>query len=104
MASSKEYLDFIIDQLSLLNDISYRPMMGEYIIYYNGIVVGGVYDDRFLLKKTEGALKFINDVNLVSPYPGAKDMIFVDNVDDKEYLLELVNIIYKELPKIKNKK
>ena len=79
MASTKEYLDFILDQLSGLDEITYRAMMGEYIIYYRGRIVGGVYDDRFLVKPTKTAIAMMPDAERELPYEGAKEMLLVDN-------------------------
>ena len=106
MASRKEYLDFILEQLSELNDISYKTMMGEYIIYYQGKIVGGIYDDRFLVKPVKSAIELMSNVEYELPYEGAKEMLLVDNVDNKEFLVELFNAMYDELPvpKIKKKK
>ena len=97
MASSKEYLNFILDQLSALEDISCRPMMGEYILYYRGKVFGGIYDDRFLVKPVRAAAAMMPDADWEPPYEGAKKMILVDNVDDREFLKELVESMYPEL-------
>ena len=106
MASTKEYLDFILDQLSGLDEITYRAMMGEYIIYYRGRIVGGVYDDRFLVKPTKTAIAMMPDAELELPYEGAKEMLLVDNVDDREFLQKLLEEMYKELPvpKVRGKK
>ncbi len=93
MASSKEYLNFILDQLSGLEDISYRAMMGEYIIYYKGKIVGGIYDNRFLIKPTKEAIAFMPNASRELPYEGAKEMLLVDNVDDREYLAELLRAV-----------
>lgn len=82
MASSKEYLDFILEQLSELDDVSYRAMMGEYIIYYRGKVVGGIYDDRFLVKPTKSAAAMMPNAEMELPYEGAKEMLLVDDVDN----------------------
>ncbi len=98
MASSKEYLDFILEQLSELEEITSRGMMGEYIIYYRGKVVGGIYDDRFLVKPTKSALAMMPEAGMELPYEGAKEMILVDNVDDKEFLRDLLEAMYDELP------
>lgn len=103
MASSKEYLEFIIEQLSLLEDITYKTMMGEYIIYYRGKIVGGIYDDRFLVKQTKSSLKLMPDAELELPYEGAKEMLMVDEVDNKEFLKELFDAMYPELPAPKKK-
>ena len=104
MASSKEYLDFILEQLSELEEISYRAMMGEYIIYYRGKIMGGIYDDRFLVKPVKSAIAYMPNVEYELPYEGAKEMLLVDDVDNKEYLTGLFNSMYKELPAIKTKK
>lgn len=103
MASTKEYLDFILEQLSELEDISSRAMMGEYIIYYRGKIVGGIYDDRFLVKPTKSALKLMPDAEMELPYEGAKEMLLVDSVDNKEFLKELFEAMYSELPAPKKK-
>ena len=97
MASSKEYLNFILDQLSALEDISCRPMMGEYILYYRGKVFGGIYDDRFLVKPVKAAAAMMPDADWELSYEGAKKMILVGNVDDREFLKELVESMYPEL-------
>lgn len=104
MASSKEYLGFIMDQLSELEDISYKAMMGEYIIYYHRKVVGGIYDDRFLVKPTKSAAAMMPNADRELPYEGAKEMLLVDNVDNKEFLGELLNAMYVELPAPKGRK
>jgi len=103
MASSKEYLDFILEQLSELDDVSYRAMMGEYIIYYRRKVVGGIYDDRFLVKPTKSAKALMPTADMELPYEGAKEMILVDNVENREYLKELLETMYDELPMLKKK-
>ena len=104
MASSKEYLQFIIEQLSELEDISYKAMMGEYIIYYRGKIVGGIYDDRFLVKPVKSAIKLMPDAEYELPYEGAKEMLLVDDVDNKSFLVDLFNEMYEELPAPKAKK
>ncbi len=98
MASSKEYLEFILDQLIPLDDISYNSMMGEYIIYYRDKIVGGIYDDRFLVKPTKSALQMMPDAPREIPYEGAKEMLLVDNVDDIEFLCALLDAMVDELP------
>ena len=103
MASKKEYLDFILDQLSGLDGISYRAMMGEYILYYGGKIVGGIYDDRFLVKPTESAAAMMPEAARELPYDGAKEMLMVDNVEDRSFLKELLTAIYEELPEPKKK-
>ena len=104
MASTKEYLEYVLEQLRDLEDISWRPMMGEYVLYYNGKVVGGIYDDRFLLKPTASALKIVPRPAYSLPYEGAKEMLLVDNTDDREFLKELLDAMYPELPAPKPKK
>ena len=104
MASSKEYLDFILDQLSSLDGISHRAMMGEYIIYYRDKVVGGIYDDRFLVKPVEVALKMMPDAQIELPYEGGSRMLAVDNVEDREFLQSLIEAMYDELPAAKKKR
>ena len=104
MASSKEYLDFVLEQLSELEEISYRGMMGEYIIYYRGKIVGGVYDDRLLIKPTKSAVSLMTDTIYELPYEGAKEMLLVEDVDSKEFLTRLFNAMYDELPMPKKKK
>ena len=103
MASRKEYLDYILEQLSGLDDIFYRRMIGEYIIYYRGKVVGGIYDDRFLVKPTKSAAAMMPNADRELPYKGAKEMLLVDNVDDKAFLSELLEAMLDELPGPKKK-
>ena len=103
MASSKDYLECILEQLSGLNEITHRSMMGEYILYYRGKVFGGIYDDRFLVKPTKSAKAMMPDADMELPYEGAKEMILVDDVDDREFLRELVEAIYEELPASKKR-
>ena len=103
MASSKEFLQFVLEQLSGLDDISFRPMMGEYIIYYRGKIVGGIYDDRLLVKKTESAIKLMPAAVCCLPYDGAKEMLLVDEVDSKKFLTKLFEAMYGELPLPKKK-
>jgi len=104
MASSKEYLDFILEKLSELDDISYRAMMGEYIIYYRGKIVGGIYDDRFLVKNVKATSELMPDASLELPYEGAKEMLLVDDIDNKVFLKDLLEAMYDELPEPKKKK
>ena len=104
MASSKEYLNFILEQLSDLEEITYRSMMGEYIVYYRGKIVGGIYDDRFLVKPVKSAIAYMPMQEYESPYDGAKEMLLVDDVDNKEFLTGLFNSMYDELPAPKPKK
>lgn len=103
MASSKDYLDYILEQLSEPEDVSYRAMMGEYIIYYRGKVIGGIYDDRFLVKPTKSAKAMMPDAVPELPYEGAKEMLLVDNVEDRIFLRELLEAMHAELPAPKKK-
>ena len=104
MASSKDYLEFVLEQLSELDDITYKAMMGEYIIYYRGKVVGGIYDDRFLVKPVKSATEMMPEADRELPYDGAKEMLLVDDVDNKEFLRDLLEAMYDELPAPKKKK
>ena len=104
MASSKEYLRFILEQLSDLEEISYRAMMGEYIVYYRGRIIGGIYDDRLLVKPVKSAVSYMPAAVYELPYDGAKEMLLVDDVDNKEFLTGLFNAMYDELPVPKRKK
>ena len=104
MASNKDYLDFILEQLSGLGNVTYRAMMGEYILYWRGRIIGGIYDDRFLVKPTKSALAMMPDAGREIPYEGAKEMLLVNNVDSREFLAELITAIYGELPAPKKKK
>lgn len=101
MASDKEYLDYILEQLSLLDGITHRAMMGEYILYYRGRIFGGIYDNRFLVKETKASEKLMPDAQREIPYDGAKKMLLVEEVDDKLFLSELVNSMYADLPERK---
>ena len=103
MASSKEYLHFILEQLSDLESVSYRSMMGEFILYDRGKIVGGIYDDRLLVKKTTSALKLMPAAICDLPYEGAKEMLLVDEVDSKTFLTKLFEAMYDELPPPKRK-
>ena len=104
MASDKEYLDFILEQLSDLDGITFRQMMGEYILYINGRIFGGIYDNRFLVRPTKSAAAMMPDADRELPYEGAKEMLLVDNVDSRTFLKELVTSMYDELPVPKRKK
>ena len=104
MASSQDYLHFVLEQLAGLNDISYRAMMGEYILYYRGKIVGGIYDDRLLVKPVKSAIAYMQNPTYELPYEGAKEMLLVSDVDDNEFLMGLLNAIYDDLPTPKTKK
>ena len=104
MASTKEYMEFVLEQLSGLEDISYRAMMGGYILYYKKKIFGGIYDDRFLVKPVKAAVVYMPDAAYELPYEGAKEMLLVDRLDDKAFLSELVHAMYEELPAPREKK
>ena len=104
MGSSKEYLEYILEQLSSLEDITYRAMMGEYILYYRGKIFGGVYDDRFLIKPVKIAKEMMPDANMELPYDSAKEMLLVDDVENREFLKELIEAMYDELPAARKRK
>lgn len=104
MSSSKEYLNFVLEQLQNLEDITHRAMMGAYLIYYKGKVIGGIYDNRFLVKITKSAMEMMPLATLESPYSGAKDMILIEELDDREFLDKLIMAMFDELPEPKTKK
>ncbi|MBP5601980.1 MAG: TfoX/Sxy family protein [Treponema sp.] len=104
MASTKEYLDFVLEQLSLLDDITCKAMMGEYIIYYRGKIIGGVYDNRFLVKNVKSARGKMPEAALELPYEGAREMLLVDEVENREFLKELFDAMFDELPELKKRK
>ncbi len=104
MASSKGYLNFILEQLSGLDGVTCRAMMGEYILYYRGKIVGGLYDDRLLVKPVKAANSLMPDASHELPYEGAKEMLLVENVDDRAFLANLFEEMYKELPTPRKKK
>lgn len=104
MSSTKEYINFILDQLSELEQITCRSMMGEYIIYYKGRIAAYVCNDRFLVKPVASAKALMPDALYEPPYEGAKDMLLVEDVDNKEFLTNLFESIYDELPVPKSKK
>ena len=104
MPSSKEYLNYVLEQLSGLSDVSYRAMMGEYIIYYRGKVIGGIYDDRFLVKPASSAVEMMPNADSELPYDGAKEMLLVDDIENREFLKTLIEKMFDELPEPKKKK
>ena len=104
MASGREYLDFILEQLSGLDGVTYRQMMGEYILYYHGMIIGGIYDNRFLVKPTKTAVEMMPGANRELPYEGAKEMLLVDNVDNRTFLTDLVAALADELPAPRQKR
>ena len=104
MVSSQKYLDYVLEQLNGLEEITYRAMMGEFIIYYRGKIVGGIYDDRLLVKPVKSAISYMPTAPYELPYEGAKQMLLVDEVDNKNFLAGLFNAMYEELPAPKPKK
>ena len=104
MASGKDYLDYVLDQLSPLDGISFKAMMGEYILYYEGKIVVGIYDDRLLVKPTKSAREMLPDAPFELPYEGAKEMLLVEDVDDREFLAKLVTAVADDLPAPKKKR
>ena len=101
MATSREYLDFILEQLSDLDEVNSRAMMGEYILYYRGRIFGGIYDDRLLVKPVPAAVKLMPDAAMELPYEGAKEMLLAEDVDNRQFLCELVRSMWEELPEKK---
>ena len=104
MASNKDYLTFVLEQLSDLDDISYRAMMGEYILYFRGKIIGGIYDDRLLVKPVQSAISLMPTATYELPYEGAKEMLLVEDIDNREFLCNLFLSMYEELPAPKKKK
>ena len=102
MATSKGYLEYVLEQLSGLPEISHRAMMGEYVLYYRGKVIGGIYDDRLLLKPTKAAERMLPDAAHDIPYEGAKEMLLMD-VDDREMLTQMIEAMYPVLPEPKKR-
>ena len=101
MASSKEYKDFVLEQC---NNLSARAMMGEYVLYYGGKVVGGVYDNRLLVKPTPSAKALMSNAEYQLPYEGAKEMLLVEDIENRDFLRQLFEAIYEELPEPKKRK
>ncbi|MBE6562773.1 MAG: competence protein TfoX [Ruminococcaceae bacterium] len=101
MASSKEYINFVLEQC---RGLTARAMMGEYVLYYGGKIVGGVYDNRLLVKPTPSAKALMPSAESELPYEGAKEMLLVENIEDGEFLETLFNAMYEELPEPKKKK
>lgn len=103
MASTNQYLEFVLDLLGELDDVAHRKMMGEYVLYYRGKVVGGIYDDRFLLKVTPASERLLPEAPRATPYEGAKEMLLVE-VEDRDTLHDVVDAMWQELPAPKKKK
>ena len=104
MASTKDYLDFVLEQLSGLEDVTCRAMMGEFILYYRGRIVGGIYDNRLLVKPVKAAVERMPTAPREWPYEGAKEMLLVEEVDDRAFLAELMETLHQALPAAKTKK
>lgn len=98
MASGKEFLEFVLEQLSQLESVTCRPRMGEYILYYRGKVFGGIYDNRLLLKPVKSAVAQFSAPVYEAPYPGGKEMLLVEQADDRQFLADTLNAMYPELP------
>ena len=103
MSSSKDFLEFVLEQLSSLPDITYRAMMGEFIIYYHGKIIGGIYDNRLLVKPSESVLKLVPGATMEIPYPGGKPMIMIPDVENSELLEQVFNMLYSQLPETRKK-
>ena len=101
MASSKEYMEFVLDQCS---GLTARAMMGEYVLYYGGKVVGGIYDNRLLVKPTPSAIALMPEAQRELPYEGAKEMLLVEDIEDRDFLNKLFEAMYEELPEPKKRK
>ena len=104
MATSKDYLFYILEQLSGIEEISHRVMMGEYVLYYKGKVIGGIYDNRFLVKPVKSAVALLPDAPMETPYEGAKDMLMIEDVENHALMAELLDAMYDGLPAPKPKK
>jgi TfoX/Sxy family transcriptional regulator of competence genes len=98
MASRKEYLDFVLDQLSSAGDVSFRPMMGEFLLYFRGKLFGGIYDDRLLVKPVPASVAMMPGAPRERPYEGAREMLLVEQVDDRAFLASLLEAMFPELP------
>ena len=103
MASTNQYLEFVLDLLGELDDVAHRKMMGEYVLYYRGKVIGGIYDDRFLLKVTPASSRLLPEAPRAIPYEGAKEMLLVE-VEDRDTLHDVVDAMWQELPAPKKRK
>ena len=103
MSSTEQYLDFVLDLLGELNDVAHRKMMGQYVLYYRGKVIGGIYDDRFLLKVTPASSRLLPDAPRAIPYEGAKEMLLVE-LEDRDTLHDVIDAVWEELPAPKKRK
>lgn len=104
MATSTEFLNYVLEQLRDIQDVSYRQMMGEYLLYYRGKLIGDICDNRVLIKPVEAAKKLLPEAEMQPPYEGAKDMIVLDEFENSEFISELFEAMYSELPEPKAKK
>ena len=104
MASEKEYLEYVLEQLSDVPGVTYRPMMGEFILYARDKIIGGIYDDRLLVKITKASARLMPDAPETLPYEGAKPMLLVENVEDRDFLARLITAMEPELPAPKSRK
>lgn len=104
MPSGKEYLQYAFENLNTIDGISYRPMMGEYVLYYKTKVIGGIYDNRLLVKPTKSAIEFLPDAQQEIPYAGAKPMLLIEDLENHEFLVKLFELMLPDLPAPKNKK
>ena len=103
MASTKGYLDYVLEQLSQVPGVTHRAMMGEYLLYVGGKLVGGIYDDRLLVKPTRAALALLPEAPREQPYPGAKEMLLVEDMENTTLLEALVEALYEQLPEKKKR-
>lgn len=103
MSSTNQYLEFVLDLLGELDDVAHRKMMGEYVLYFRGKVIGGIYDDRFLLKVMPASERLLPDAQRAIPYEGAKEMLLVE-IEDRDALCDVVSAMWEELPAPKKKK
>lgn len=104
MATSKDFVNYFTGQLNRPEDIAVRPMMGEYLLYYRGKIVGDICDNRVLLKPVEAAKKLLPNAEMQPPYDGAKPMLVLEDIDDTDFVLTLLEAMYPELPEPKAKK
>lgn len=104
MASDREYLDYVLEQLAELDEISWKKMMGEYILYCQGKIIGGIYDNRLLVRPTETAMAMMPQAKREVPYEGAKEMLLVSEIDDRQFLCRLFAAMAEELPALRKRK
>lgn len=104
MATSKDFLNYLIEQLKDISEISFRPMMGEYLLYYRGKLVGDICDNRVFIKPVASAKNLLPDAETAPPYQGAKDMLVLEEIEDAQFVGKLFEAMYTELPEPKSKK